>query len=116
MSRTCSLLIFHGTCSLYGVLFVLVILAHERRHVVHFNVMERPTAQWTAVILPLFRCPWVVQSRNQCILQRANQGSQCPRLETSITTMNDRQREKAGDIWRLQHHTSNNAWPPWKRK
>lgn len=30
------------------VLFVLVILAHERRRVVHVNVTEHPTAQWTA--------------------------------------------------------------------
>jgi len=30
------------------VLFVLVVLAHHRRHVVHFNVTEHPTAAWTA--------------------------------------------------------------------
>ena len=30
------------------VLFVLVVLAHHRRRVVHFNVTEHPTAQWTA--------------------------------------------------------------------
>ena len=29
------------------VLFVLVILAHHRRRVVHFNVTEHPTAEWT---------------------------------------------------------------------
>ena len=32
----------------FRVLFVLVILAHERRRIVHFNVTEHPTAQWTA--------------------------------------------------------------------
>ena len=32
------------TCN---VLFVLVILAHHRRRVVHFNVTEHPTAEWT---------------------------------------------------------------------
>jgi transposase InsO family protein len=32
----------------FKVLFVLVILAHERRRVVHFNVTEHPTAAWTA--------------------------------------------------------------------
>jgi putative transposase len=32
----------------YKVLFVLLILAHHRRRVVHFNVTEHPTAQWTA--------------------------------------------------------------------
>jgi putative transposase len=30
------------------VLFVLVLLAHHRRRVVHFNVTEHPTAHWTA--------------------------------------------------------------------
>jgi putative transposase len=30
------------------VLFVLVVLAHHRRHVLHFNVPEHPTAAWTA--------------------------------------------------------------------
>ena len=30
------------------VLFVLIVLAHHRRHVVHFNVTEHPTAVWTA--------------------------------------------------------------------
>jgi putative transposase len=32
----------------YKILFVLVILAHERRRVVHVNATEHPTAEWTA--------------------------------------------------------------------
>ena len=32
----------------YNVLFVLLILAHERRRVIHFNITEHPTAEWTA--------------------------------------------------------------------
>jgi transposase InsO family protein len=32
----------------YRLLFVLVILAHERRRVVHVGVTDRPTAAWTA--------------------------------------------------------------------
>jgi putative transposase len=32
----------------FRVLFVFVILAHERRWIVHFNVTEHPTAPWTA--------------------------------------------------------------------
>ena len=32
----------------FRVLFVLVILAHDRRRVLHFNVTEHPTAEWTA--------------------------------------------------------------------
>ncbi len=30
------------------VLFVLVVLVHDRRRIVHFSVAEHPTAQWTA--------------------------------------------------------------------
>jgi hypothetical protein len=33
---------------LFKVLFVFVVLAHERRRVVHINVTDSPTAQWTA--------------------------------------------------------------------
>ncbi len=32
----------------FHVLFVLVVLAHDRRKIVHFNVTEHPTAEWTA--------------------------------------------------------------------
>jgi transposase InsO family protein len=32
----------------HKVLFVLVMLAHERRRLVHFHVTEHPTAEWTA--------------------------------------------------------------------
>ena len=32
----------------FRVLFVLVMLAHSRRRLVHFNVTEHPTAEWTA--------------------------------------------------------------------
>jgi len=32
----------------HKVLYVLLILAHERRRVVHFNITEHPTAAWTA--------------------------------------------------------------------
>jgi putative transposase len=32
----------------FRVLFVLVVLAHHRRRLIHFNVTEHPTALWTA--------------------------------------------------------------------
>ena len=32
----------------FRVLFVLVLMRHHRRQVVHFNVTENPTAEWTA--------------------------------------------------------------------
>ena len=31
----------------FKVLFVFVVLAHDRRRVVHFNVTDSPTAKWT---------------------------------------------------------------------
>jgi transposase InsO family protein len=32
----------------FEVLFVLIILAHDRRRIVHFHITEHPTARWTA--------------------------------------------------------------------
>jgi hypothetical protein len=32
----------------FGVLYVVLVLRHEQRQVVHFNVTRHPTAQWTA--------------------------------------------------------------------
>ena len=32
----------------FRVLFVLIVLAHDRRRIVHFNVTEHPTAEWIA--------------------------------------------------------------------
>jgi putative transposase len=32
----------------FKVLFVFILLAHERRRIVHFNITEHPTTQWTA--------------------------------------------------------------------
>jgi hypothetical protein len=31
------------------VLYVLVVLAHDRRRILHFNVTEHPTAAWAAL-------------------------------------------------------------------
>ena len=39
---------FTAPTARWRVLFVLVVLAHHRRRVVHFNVTEHPTAAWTA--------------------------------------------------------------------
>ena len=32
----------------FRILYVFLVLRHERREIVHFNVTEHPTAQWTA--------------------------------------------------------------------
>ena len=45
----------------FQVLYVFLVLAHERRRVVHFNVTSHPTAEWTAQqlreALPFDRIP-----------------------------------------------------------
>jgi transposase InsO family protein len=49
------------TASFKG-LFVFILLAHERRRIVHFNITEHPTAQWTAQqIVEAF--PWETAPR-----------------------------------------------------
>jgi transposase InsO family protein len=41
----------------FRVLFVFILLAHERRRIVHVNITDHPTAQWTAQqIIEAF--PW----------------------------------------------------------
>ncbi len=32
----------------FRILFVFLVLKHDQRRIVHFNVTEYPTAQWTA--------------------------------------------------------------------
>jgi putative transposase len=38
------------------VLFVLVLLSHQRRRIIHVNITEHPTAVWTAHIERLNDC------------------------------------------------------------
>ena len=47
---------------LFKVLFVFVVLAHNRRRVVHVNVTDAPTAQWTAPQL-VEAFPWETAPR-----------------------------------------------------
>ena len=58
----------------FKVLFVLIVLAHNRRKVVHFNVTEHPTAQWTAQQLveafPWDTPPKVPPPRSRCSVWR----------------------------------------------
>jgi hypothetical protein len=55
----------------FQVLYVFLVLAHERRQVVHFNVTTHPTARWTAQQLreafpfkqiPRYRCETATKS------------------------------------------------------
>jgi putative transposase len=47
MKQTASMDFFTVPTATFRVLFVFVVLSHERRRVVHFNVTEHPTEQWT---------------------------------------------------------------------
>jgi putative transposase len=48
MKQMASMDFFTVPTALFRVLFVFVVLSHDRRRVVHFNVTEHPTAEWTA--------------------------------------------------------------------
>ena len=66
------------------VLFMFIMLAHERRHIVHFNVTEHPTAQWTAQqVVEAF--PWGTAPR---YLLRDRDGIYGELVQQRIKTMN----------------------------
>ena len=48
MDVTCAIDFFTVPTATFRILFVLVILEHSRRKVVHFNVTENPYAEWAA--------------------------------------------------------------------
>jgi putative transposase len=48
MNQMASMDFFTVPTALFRVLFVFVVLSHDRRRVVHFNVTEHPTEAWTA--------------------------------------------------------------------
>jgi len=47
-ANKCSIDFFTVPTAAFNILFVLVVLSHSRRKVVHFNVSSNPTAEWTA--------------------------------------------------------------------
>jgi hypothetical protein len=56
-ANNCSIDFFTVPTAAFNILFVLVVLSHSRRKVVHFNVISNPTADWTAQqVLEAF--PW----------------------------------------------------------
>src|SRR5215472_6484703 len=47
LSQCASMDFFTVPTATFRVLFVVVILSHDRRHIVHVNVTDHPTAAWT---------------------------------------------------------------------
>ncbi len=47
LAQTAAVDFFTVPTATFRVLFVFVVLAHERRRVVHFDVTEHPTQEWT---------------------------------------------------------------------
>jgi transposase InsO family protein len=39
---------FTVSTATFRILYVFIVLSHDRRHIMHFNVTAHPTAQWTA--------------------------------------------------------------------
>jgi transposase InsO family protein len=48
LANKCSIDFFTVPTATFNILFVLVVLSHSRRKVVHFNATSNPTAMWTA--------------------------------------------------------------------
>ncbi len=65
------------------VLFVFVVLAHERRRILHVNVTEHPTAEWTAQQLRN-AFPWDTAPR---FLLRDRDGIYGPAVRTCLDAM-----------------------------
>ena len=67
------------------MLFVLVVFSHHRRKVVHFNVTEHPTAQWSGQqIIEAF--PWDTAPEYLLRDRDAIYGSQFQRRVKSMGT------------------------------
>ncbi len=74
----------------FRVLFVLVVLAHDRRKVLHFNVTAHPTAAWTAQQIieafPEARAPlFLIRDRDQIYGEEFRQRVQGMKIEEVIT-------------------------------
>src|SRR5882762_1920460 len=60
----------------FRLLFVFVVLAHHRRHAIHFNVTAHPTAEWTgrqiAEAFPWDSAPRYLLHDRDCILRSSS--------------------------------------------
>ena len=74
----------------FRVLFVFVVLSHDRRRVLHFNVTEHPTACWTAQQIveafPEARAPrYLLRDRDQIYGEEFRQRVKAMSIEEVIT-------------------------------
>ena len=76
---------------LFKVLFVFVVLAHDRRRVVHVNVTDTPTAQWTAQQL-VEAFPWDTAPDTCCATAMRSTGSRSRGVSRPWGSMKSRQR------------------------
>lgn len=74
----------------FRVLFVLLVLAHDRRRGVHYNVTEHPSAEWTArQVVQAF--PWdtapryLLHDRDSIFGARFRRGVKCMGIEEVVT-------------------------------
>jgi putative transposase len=90
----------------FRVLFVPVVLCHDRRRVVHFNVTEHPTAHWTGEqIIQAFP-----EGSEPQFLQRNRQKSgtddwQMPLALAIGTCWNRRMSDKIGQFWNSENES-----------
>lgn len=57
MHNTVAIDFFTVPTATFRVLYVFIVLLHENRKIVHFNVTENPNAEWTAQQI-VEACPW----------------------------------------------------------
>jgi putative transposase len=57
MNNTYGIDFFTVPTANFKLLYVFIVLWHERRKVIHFNVTMNPTAQWTTQQI-IEACPW----------------------------------------------------------
>lgn len=90
LNETVSIDFFTVPTVTFRVLFVLVVLSHDRRKVVHFNVTEHPTAEWTAQQIreafPEDGAPkYLLRDRDQIYGENFRQGVRGVEIEEVLT-------------------------------
>ena len=91
---------------MFKVLFVFVVLAHDRRRVLHINVTDAPTAQWTAQQL-VEAFPWETAPRDLLRDRDASTGSRSP--AESKPSGSSKSRRRLGLLGRIPMSNASSA-------